>query len=171
MKYGYTFEKGDPTVADLKNEQTGPSTNSTSLKTLAKSILNKLENNKFIVFNPKDRTVLQEDLYKKLAKAVLTEEDINNQVRGQVHGAADAISEQNITETEAFKSQKRALKARMGDNQMHGFYFQDTLRGICNRVCKFLFESSFVEDVFESDEAIQKLVMETIQKFDEKNLS
>ena len=146
---------------------TTSTTSHTSLKILAKSILNKLENNKFIVFNPKERGELQEDLFRKLSKFILTEEDINNQVRAAVNANADAISEQKFSETEAFQSQKRALKNRMGDNQLHGFYFQDTLRGICIKVCKFLFESPFVEDVFESDDAIQKLVMETIQSFDE----
>lgn len=146
-------------------------TNQTSLKTLAKSILNRLENNKYIVFNPKERGDLQEDLYRKLSKFILTEEDITNQVRAQVAQNAEAISEQNLTETEAFQSQKRALKSRMGDNELHGFYFQDTLRGICIKVGKFLFDSPFVEDVFESDEAIHKLVMETIQNFDETKMS
>lgn len=146
-------------------------TNHTSLKTLSKSILNRLENNKYIVFNPKERGDLQEDLFRTLSKFVVTEEDINNQVRSQVSANSEAISEQNITETDAFKSQKRALKARMGDNELHGFYFQDTLRGICSKVCKFLFDSPYVEDVFESDEAIQKLVMETIQNFDESKIS
>ena len=68
-------------------------TSHTSLKVLAKSILIKLENNKFIVFNPKERGELQEDLFRKLSKFVLTEEDINAQVRAQVNQNADAISE------------------------------------------------------------------------------
>lgn len=147
------------------------STTQHSLKTLAKSILNKLENNKFIIFNPKERGELQEDLYRKLSKVILTEEDLNQQVRNQVTANAEALSEQSFTETEAFQSQKRALKARMGDNELNGFYFQTTLRGVCQSVCKFLFDSPFVEDVFESDEAIQKLVMDTIQGFDENKVS
>lgn len=146
-------------------------TNHTSLKTLAKSILNRLENNKFIVFNPKERGELQEDLFRRLSKFILTEEDLNNQVRTQVAAVSDAINDQNILESDAFKSQKRALKSRMGDNELHGFYFQDTLRAVCSRVCKFLFESPFIEDVFESDEVIQKTVMDTIQQFDESKIS
>lgn len=146
-------------------------TNHTSLKTLAKSILNRLENRKFIVFNPKERGELQEDLYRKLTRSILTEEDINNQVRTQVAANAEAIGSHDITESDAFKSQKRALKSRMGDNELHGFYFQDTLRGVCIQVRKFLFESPYVEDVFESDDVIQSAVMETIQAFDESKLA
>jgi len=146
---------------------TTPTTNHTSLKLLAKSILGRLENNKFIVFNAKERAELQEDLVRRMGRFIVTEEDINNQVRTQVAARGDALSEQNITETEAFQSQKRAIKQRMGDNQLHGFYFQETLRGVCASICKFLFESPLVEDVFESDEAIQKLIMDTIQSFKE----
>ncbi|MBI3558691.1 MAG: hypothetical protein HY074_20680, partial [Deltaproteobacteria bacterium] len=79
----------------------GASTSHTSLRVLAKSILNKLENNKFIVFNPKERGELQEDLYRKLSKFILTEEDINTQVRAQVTANAGALSDQNIAETDA----------------------------------------------------------------------
>ena len=146
-------------------------TNRHSLQLLAKSILNRLENNKFIIFNAKDRLLLQDDLFKRLENSVLTEEDINNQVRGQVSHASEAISDQNITETDAYQSQKRAIKSRLSENEIQGFYLQGTLRSICSDVCKFLFESRFVEDVFESDEAIQKLVMETIQKFDESKMA
>src|SRR5262249_15240379 len=139
-------------------------------KLLAKSILSRLESNKFIVFNAKERGELQDDLVRRLGRFIVTEEDLNNQVRAQVAARGDALSEQNITETDAFKSQKRALKSRMGDNQLHGFYFQDTLRGVCASICKFLFESPFVEDVFGTDEAIQRSVMETIQAFKESAL-
>lgn len=147
------------------------STNLTSLKTLAKSILNKLENNKYIVFNPRDRGELQEQLFNRLHKIILTDEDLSNQVRAHIAKVSDAITEQNITETDAFQSQKRALKARLGEHEVHGFYLQRTLRDVVSDVGKFLFDSEFVEDVFESDDAIHKLVMETIQNFDESKLS
>ncbi|MEW6057769.1 MAG: DUF507 family protein [Bdellovibrionota bacterium] len=133
--------------------------------------MNKLENNKYIVFNSKDRTLLQDDLFKRLTQSIVTEEDLNEQVRSQVARASEAISEQNLTETEAYQSQKRAIRSKLADNEVQGFYLHKTLRAVCEDVCKFLFDSRFVEDVFESDEAIQKLVMETIQKFDESKLA
>jgi hypothetical protein len=148
-----------------------PKTNHHSLKLLAKSILNRLENRKFIVFNPKDRGALQEELVSRLSRYVLTEEDITNQVRGDVHKASEAIADSNIAEQEAFQSQKRALRARYEDNAIHGFYLKDTLRNVCVAVGQFLFDSSHVEDVFESDEAIHRLVMETIQQFDETKIA
>jgi hypothetical protein len=138
---------------------------------LAKTILGKLENRKYIEFSAKSRNALQDELYQRLTKTVLTEEDLTNQVRAHVAKVSDAISEQNFTETEAFQSQKRALKSRLEDNAIQGFYLKDTLRSVCADVCKFLFDSKYVDDVFESDEAIQKLAMETIQTFDETKIS
>lgn len=146
-------------------------TNHNSLKLLTKSILNKLENQKFIVFNPKDRTELQDELFRRLSRSVLTEEDITNTVRQQVSAASEAISDSNITETDAFQSQKRAMKGRLSENEVRGFYLQNTLRAVCADVCKFLFDSRYVEDVFESDEVIQKLVMDTFQNFDESKIA
>lgn len=154
-----------------KSIMTSPTTNKHSLKNLAKSIINKLENNKYIVFNPTERAELQEDFCKKLSQFILTEEDITNQVRTQVAAKSDEILSQNINESEAFQSQKRALKQRMGENQLHGFYFQDNLRGVSHRIRKFLFDSPLIEDIFESDEAIQKLVLDTLMNFDESKIS
>lgn len=146
-------------------------TNHQSLKLLSKSILNKLDNRKFIAFNPRTRGDLQDQLYRRLSGQVLTEEDITNQVRAQVAVASEALSEQSITESDAFQSQKRAIKSRLSDNELHGFYFQGSLRTVCSDVCKFLFDSSLVEDVFESDDEIQRLVLDTIQSFDESKIA
>lgn len=150
---------------------TTPSTSTQSLKTLAKSILNRLENRKFIEFNPRERNSIQEALYSRLKKNILTEDDLNAMVREQVAKASESISEQNITETEAYQSQKKALKAKFADNAIQGFYLKSALRTICKDTCKFLFECSEIDEVFESDEAIEKLVIETIQTFDESKIS
>lgn len=146
-------------------------TNHTSLKNLAKSILNKLENRKFIVFDPKKRGELQQELYERLGCLIITEEDINNEVRGQVASVSDAINDENITETDAYQSQKRAIKSRLSENEVQGFYLKEMLRDVCADCVKFLFDSSYVEDVFESDEVLQKLIMETIQAFDESKIA
>jgi len=146
-------------------------TNRHSLETLTKSILNRLENNKMIVFNPRDRGLVHQELMSMMGKCVVTEEDLAKRVRDEVSGETEALSEQNITETEAFKSRKHALLKEIGENGLHGFYFQVPIRDIGNKVCKFLFDCKLIEDVFETDEEIRKSVVETIQNFDESKLS
>lgn len=141
-----------------------------SLKILSKSILSRLENRKYIIFNPSKRGDLQTELYQMLSRNIVTDEDIVNEVRTQVTTHSEQLNDHNITETAAFQSRKRQVREQLGDNELHGFYFRGTLRDACIKVGKFLFDTSLVEDVFESDEAIHKLVMETIQNFDEKKV-
>jgi hypothetical protein len=142
-----------------------------SLKVLAKSILGKLENRKAIEFNPKERSELLESFEKRLARLIITEEDLNEQVRGQVGKVSDALTDSNMTETEAFQSQKRALKSKLSDNMIQGFYLKAALRDVVADARKFLFDSSLVDDVFESDDVLDKMIRETIQTFDETKIS
>ena len=138
-----------------------------SLRVLGKSILSRLENNKYIIFNPTKRNELQDSLYSELVKWIITDEDIVTQVRDQVASRTEQLNDYSITETEAFKSRRAAIRKEVNDNELHGFYFKGTLRDVCINVGKFLFKTPIVEDVFESDENIHKLVMDTIRKFDE----
>lgn len=148
-----------------------PVTNRHSLKVLAKLMLSKFESQKMIEFNPKARGDLQGALETYLSGKILTDEDLTNQVRTQVSAAAGAIADQNLTETDAFKSQKRALRARYEDNMIQGFYLKDTLRSTSQSVVKFLFDNPLVEDVFESDDVLSNVVMTTLQTFDESKIA
>ncbi len=146
-------------------------TNQNSLRLLTKSILNRLENQKYIVFNPIQRTNLTDELFNMFSKHILTNSDLVETARKKVSEHSEEISEHQIAESEAFKNQKKALLSEYGEHELHGFYFKSSLKDLSQKVCKFLFDSSLVEDVFESDEDIQKLVVETIQGFNESNIA
>lgn len=150
---------------------TTTATSHNSLKTMSKTLISKMENKKFIVFNPSHRNKVQDQLYSILTKHIWTEEDVNNQVREQVASHSEAIGEQNLTESAAFQSQKKALKSRIGENELRGFYYKSTVRATVIAVRKFLFDCGQIEDVFESDENIDKLVMDTFQTFDETKIA
>ena len=151
--------------------ETNLSTSLNSLRTLSKVLLAKMENKKWVEFNPKSRGALQEEFFKHLQKSILTEEDLTRMVREQVSQVSDQISEQNITETDAFKSQKKVLRSKFEDHAIQGFYLKKSLRDVCKDVCHFLLNAPLVEDVFESDEQISKLVQETVSQFDESKVS
>ena len=142
-----------------------------SLKLLGKSILGKLENRKFIEVVPANRNALLDAFVQHLSRTVMTDENFTDRVRKEISNHADAIADQNITETSAFQSRKRALKEQMGEHQLHGFYFQVPLREIVIRASKFFLDSTLVDEVFESDEALHKLMIEIIQNFDENKVS
>ncbi|MGE4233693.1 MAG: DUF507 family protein [Bacteriovoracia bacterium] len=146
-------------------------TNNHSLKTLAKSILTKLENQQIITNDPKKRTELYDEFQKELSRWMLTDEDLTQMVRSQVTENSDKLSEQNLSETEAFQSQKRALRQKFEENAVQGFYLKTSLRDVCKGINKFLLSNPLIEDVFETDEVIERFLLETIQKFDESKMS
>lgn len=146
-------------------------TNKHSLKTLANLLLSRMENRKYLLFNPKDRSVIQAELLEFLPNFLLSEEALNEEVRGAVTSRSGEISDANFSETEAYQSQKRALKSKYSDNAIAGFYLKTSLRQACKEIADFLFDNSHVEDVFESDEVLQKLVQETITNFDESQIA
>ena len=147
------------------------STNRHSLHTLAKVLAGRLESKKYIEFSPKTRETLYADLASYLNKYILTEEDLTNQVREHVSRVSGSLAEQSINETEAFQSQKKALRAKYADNAVHGLYLKVTLRELCTKVLGFLFDYSGIDEVFGTDDVITQLVMTTIQTFDESKLS
>lgn len=150
---------------------TPTSTTKNSLKNLGKSIINRLENKKHIEIDAKKRTDLYEMIFKLLSKHVLTEEDLTDRVRNEISSHSDAIADQNITETAAFQSRKKQLREQLGEHELHGFYFQDSMRTAVLKVCSFLLDSPLIEEVYETDDVLQKNILDTIQNFDESKMS
>lgn len=146
-------------------------TTSHSLKLLSKSILNRLENQKFIEFAPANRSKIQDALVHRLSPLVLSDEAISQQVRTQIQDRVGSLEDQNISETSAFQSQRKTLVQQYSDNKCAGFYLMKPLRDICSNVREFLFDNSLIEDVFESDEIIQKAVLDVFQNFDESKIA
>lgn len=146
-------------------------TSQQSLKVLAKAIISKLENRKIIEFNPMKRNDLVEVYFKHLQRDVLTEEDLSEQTRKDVIARLGEVSDANLTESDAYRSQKKALKSKYEDNAVSGFYLKSPLRTVVQGSLKFLFDQPLIEDVFESDEVIQKLVMDAITTFDESKIA
>lgn len=146
-------------------------TNEQSLRTLCNVLLTRLEKGNYIVFNPKDRALVREELYQVMKGVMLTEEDVIEMARDAVSGRAQDIADKNITETDAFKMKKRDIKADFSYNEVAGFYLTSSLREVSGKVSPFLLDCKAIEDVFETDEAIQRMVQESILNFDESKIS
>lgn len=146
-------------------------TNEQSLRTLCNVVLSRLEKGRFIEFNPAHRDKVREELLTTLKGVMLTEQDLIEMARDAVAGRVQDISESNITETDAFKIRKKDLKADFGENEVAGFYLTSSLREVAGKVAPFLLRCKLVEDVFESDESIQRLVQESILNFDESKIA
>ena len=134
-------------------------------------MIGKLENRQYIIFNPQDRVKLYDECANKLSSLIMTEEDINTTIRERVGAHLDDLSAQNFTESEAFKNQKKQLKAELSENALNGLYFKKPLRNVVQEMSQYLFDSTYVEDVFESDEVLFDTLKDHISKFDESKIA
>lgn len=137
---------------------------------LCKSILNRLENQKMIVFPPRLRQVIQDEIQGLIGPYILTDEDLNERTRAKLGAKVEELANTEFTESDQYKTAKSMVKATFGDDQLNGFYFQRPLKNLGDSIVQYLMRSSNIEDVFEPDEVLQKNIIEIVQKFDPNNL-
>ena len=65
---------------------------------------------------------------------------------------------------------KQVARRQFGEDVLHGLYFQKSLKTIAENLADYFMSSDKVEEVYAADEDIEKTIVETIQKFNPKNL-
>lgn len=85
-------------------------TSKETVKALCKLMITRLENDKHIVFPPRIRQEVWEDLYAILKTQILSDEDFKEKVIAKLHGNAEALSDSATTESDQFKSAMKVVK-------------------------------------------------------------
>jgi hypothetical protein len=142
-----------------------------SLKILAKVIISKLENKKLILFNPLNRNQLVENYYNFLKNNILTDQDLSEMARLDVSKNLESLEDANFSESEAYRSQKKALIKKYEENSIQGFFLKKTLKQIIEESIQFLFDNELIEDVFASDEELYHIINDTIRTFDDSKVA
>lgn len=132
---------------------------------LCKSILTRLENRKAISFSVEKRQTIQNELYALIGPFIYTEEDLRNQTLDKLGANASILEDSNFSESDQYKSAKSVVRSSFGDDVLNGFYYQKPIRVLAQLIRNYLMESSLIEEVFESDADLDKMIVETIQKF------
>jgi len=145
-------------------------TNRETVRLLCKSIVNRLENRKAITFPPRLRQVIQDELFDLVGPYIVSEQDIRERAMARMGAKAEQLSETSFTESEQYQAAKALVKASLGDDVLGGFYFQKPVKTIAHSVVAYLMRSSHIEDVFETDEDLEKQLVEIVQKFDPAEL-
>jgi hypothetical protein len=143
-------------------------TTSTSRQTvglLCKSIINKLENNKAIVFGPRLRQVIQDEIANLIGPFILTDQDLRDRTLAMLGSQAETLEGSEITESAQYKTARAIVRKNFGDDELNGFYFQKNLKIIAETISKYLMSSSHIDDVFETDEVLEKIIVETVKRF------
>ncbi|MCM0607139.1 MAG: DUF507 family protein [Xanthomonadaceae bacterium] len=142
-----------------------------TVKLLFKSIITRLENKKLVLFMPQNRNAIVDEAYHVLAPFVLSEEDLREMAMSKVKSKSDALTDAGASEHQQYRTAKNMLREEpLTENELNGFYFQESLKAVSDRVSTFLMKSKNVEDVFGSDEEIGLAVVDIIKKFNPRDL-
>lgn len=136
-----------------------------SVRLLCKSIVTRLENRKAITFPPRLRQIVQDELFGLVGPFIMTEQDLREKALAKMGAKADALQETSIAESDQYKAAKAIVRESFGDDELNGFYFQRPLKGIAKQISEYLMRSSHIDDVYETDDELEKQIIETIKVF------
>ena len=140
-----------------------------TVKLLCKSVVNRLENQKAIQFPPRLRQVITDEIYNLIGPVILTEEDLRVRTLAMIGAKADALEGSEITESAQYKTAKSIVRKNFGDDELNGFYFQRTLKAVAHSIAEYMMRSSHIDDVFETDEDLERMVVEVVKHFKPEN--
>jgi hypothetical protein len=141
-----------------------------TVRLLVKSIITRLENDKSIQFPPRLRQIVQDEVFGLVGPYILTEEDLRERALAKMGAKADALGTSNIAESDQYKTAKQLVRASFGDDELNGFYFQKPLKNVAAQIREYLMRSSHIDEVYETDEDLEKYIVESVKRFNPANV-
>ncbi|OFZ83412.1 MAG: hypothetical protein A2583_08565 [Bdellovibrionales bacterium RIFOXYD1_FULL_53_11] len=141
-----------------------------TVKLLCKSILTRLENKKSIMYPPRLRQIVQDEIYTLIGTFIMTDEDLRDKTLAKMGARADLLQDSQFTESDQYKAARAVVRASFGDDVLNGFYYLKSMKEIAGIIAKYMMRSSHIDDVFDSDEDMERQVVETMQKFNPAEL-
>ncbi len=150
-------------------------TNKETVRNLCKTILSHLEKNQAIAYAAAQRHALNDSFYQLMAPHVLTEEDLNRKVLEKLGKYEEALVESGdgkpvLADDPQYKTAKGLIRQSFGENELNGLYYQKNLRLIAQMISRFLMESQQIEEVYESDDHLETMIVETVKRFNPRHL-
>ncbi len=140
------------------------------IKVLAKNVVTRLEQDESIVLNPRTRQIVYQDLFLKLESMILTDEDIRTKILSELGLKSEELGETGYTENDQYKAAKSVILSKLGENAVAGLYYQRPVKMVAQEIGRFLMSHAQVEDVFPSDEEIEKAVVDFLKRFNPEQL-
>ncbi len=141
-----------------------------TVRLLIKSVVNRLENNKSISFPPRLRQIIQDELHSLVGPFILTDEDLREKTLAKMGAKAEVLADTAFTESEQYQAARSVVRGGFGDDELNGFYFQRPLKLVARTIAEYFMRSSHIDDVYETDEDLEKQIVEVTQKFDPAQL-
>lgn len=148
----------------------GMKTRTETVRLLCKSIVTRLENQKAISFPVRLRQVIHEEVFGLISPFIFTEEDLRQKALAKMGAQVETLQGSNFTESEQYQAARAVVRRSFGDDELNGLYFQKPVKTVALSVVNYLMRSSHIEDVYETDEDLERLIVDVIRKFDESAL-
>jgi hypothetical protein len=146
------------------------STKKEHVKVLCKTIVTKLENQKSISFPPRLRSIVFEEVHQLVGPYIMSEEDLRERSLQKVGGKAEALEDAAFTESDAYKAARSIVKNSFGDDVLNGFYFLKPLKLVAGMIVSYLMRSPSIDEVYETDEDLEKMIVEWTKGFSADNI-
>ena len=141
-------------------------TSKDTVKVLSKSVLIRLENQKIIELDPSVRQTVVLEIYDVLKNLILTEQDIREQALEKIGESSNLLNDIDLNDNVKYKAARAVVKNSFGDDVLNGMYFQKNLRDISKILISYFMKSDYIDEVFETDEEIEKKIISIIKHFD-----
>jgi hypothetical protein len=135
------------------------------IKALAKAVVSRLEQDQAIALNPRNRQMVYQDLFLKLEPVVFTDEDIRERVIAQLGLKAEELGETGYTENDQYRAAKSVLMSKFGENAVSGLYYQLPIKNVAREIGSFLMRHTQVEEVFPTDEELERAIVQFLKRF------
>lgn len=140
------------------------------IRVLAKNVVSRLEQDESIALNPRTRQMVYQDLFSKISPYILSDEEVREKILSQLGQKADELSDSGSAESDQFKAAKAVLMNKVGENAVHGLYYQIPVKNVAVLVVQFLMSHNQVEEVYLSDDELEKSIVDFFKKFDPSQL-
>lgn len=147
------------------------STNRETVRNLCKSLITRLENRKAISLSPRLRDIVRDEVFQLVGPFILTEEDLRLQTLQKIGASQEAIEDANLAESAPYRTARSLVRKSFGDDELNGLYFQRSLKIIADMIGDYLMRSSHIEEVYETDDDLQHMMVDIIRQFNPSQLN
>lgn len=140
-----------------------------TVRLLCKSIITRLENQKSISFPPRLRQIVADEVFGLVGPYIMSDEDLKEKALAKMGASAEALADSAFTESEQFRSAKAIVRKSFGDDELNGFFFLKPLKTVAVTIREYMMRSSHIDDVYETDEDLERQIVEVVRKFDPAN--
>lgn len=136
-----------------------------TVRLLCKSIITRLENRKSIEFPPRLRQIIQDEVFGLVGPYIMTDEDLRTKALAKIGAKAELLQDSQFTDSDQYRTAKAMVRQTFGDDELNGFYFQKPVKFIAETLAKYFMRSSHIDDVYESDEDLERQIVEIVKMF------